>query len=84
MPTRPQIEITREELERAEIPLNHVLIKITRRAEGLKTNAGIVIGFREDEVFAEGDDSHSANLAENIGYVAKVPKALYFNPDDPK
>ncbi len=84
MPTRPQIEITREELERAEIPLNHVLIKITRRAEGLRTNAGVVIGFREDEVFAEGDDSHSANLAENIGYVAKVPHGLYFNPEDPK
>lgn len=84
MPTRPQIELTKEELERAEIPLNHVLIRIDRRAEGLKTNAGIVIGYNEDTVYAEGDDSHSANLAENIGYVTKVPKALYFNPDDPK
>lgn len=84
MPTRPQIEITREELERAEIPLNHVLIKITRRAEGLKTNAGVTIGFNEDIVYAEGDDSHSANLAENVGYVAKVPHGLYFNPEDPK
>lgn len=84
MPTRPQIEITREELERAEIHLNHVLIKITRRAEGLKTNAGIQIGFNEDVVYAEGDDSHSANLAENIGTIVKTPKALYFNPDDPK
>lgn len=84
MPSRPEITITREDLERAEIPLNHVLIKITRRAEGLKTNAGIQIGFNEDVVYAEGDDSHSANLAENIGYVAKVPKALYFNSEDPK
>ena len=84
MPTRPQIEITREELERAEIPLNHVLIKITRRAEGLRTNAGVTIGFNEDVVYAEGDDSHSANLAENVGYVTKVPQGLYFNPEDPK
>lgn len=84
MPNRPEITISKEELNKAEIPLNHVLIKITRRAEGLKTNGGITVGFLTDEVFAEGDDSHSANLAENIGYVAKVPSALYFNPEDPK
>ena len=84
MPSRPEITLTREELERAEIPLNHVLIKITRRAEGLATRAGVVIGYNEDTVYAEGDDSHSANLAENIGYVAKVPHGLYFNPEDPK
>jgi hypothetical protein len=84
MPTRPEITITKEELERAEIPLNHVLIKITRRVEGLTTRGGVTIGFNTDTVYAEGDDSHSANLAENIGYVVKVPKALYFNPDDPK
>ena len=82
MPSRPEITLTREELERAEIPLNHVLIKITRRVEGLRTNAGVTIGFNTDTVYAEGDDSHSANLAENIGYVAKVPSTLYFNPED--
>ena len=84
MPSRPEITLTREELERAEIPLNHVLIKITRRVEGLRTNAGVTIGFNTDTVYAEGDDSHSANLAENIGTVVKLPKALYFNPEDPK
>src|SRR3972149_2100282 len=84
MPTRPQIELTKEELERAEIPLNHVLVKIVRRAEGLKTNAGVLIGYNEDVVYAEGDDSHSANLAEIVGIVIKVPGSLYFNPDDQK
>ncbi len=84
MPTRPQIELTREELDRAEIPLNHVLVKIVRQAEGLKTNAGITVGFNTDLVYAEGDDSHSANMAEVFGIVTKIPGSLYFNPDDPK
>lgn len=84
MPTRPQIEITREELDRAEIPMNHVLVQITRHAEGLKTNAGIQIGFNEDVVYAEGDDSHSANLAEVFGVVTKVPDKLFFDPSDSK
>ena len=83
MPKRPEIELTREELKWAEIPLNHVLIKITRRVEGLKTKGGVTVGFNTDLVYAEGDDSHSANLAEIVGYVAKVPDKLYFNPDDP-
>lgn len=84
MPTRPQIEITREELDRAEIPMNHVLVQITRHAEGLKTHAGIQIGFNEDVVYAEGDDSHSANLAEIFGIVTKVPDSLFFDPTDSK
>jgi hypothetical protein len=83
MPKRPQIELTKEELERAEIPLNHVLVKIVRSAEGLKTHAGITVGFLTDDVFAEGDDSHSANMAEVFGVVTKLPSALYFNPNDP-
>ena len=82
MPKRPEINLTREELNRAEIPINHVLIKITRRVEGLKTKAGVTVGFNTDEVYADGDDSHSANLAEIVGWVAKVPEKLYFNPDD--
>jgi hypothetical protein len=82
MPKRPQIELSREELDRAEIPLNHILVKITRRAEGLKTHAGVLIGYNEDVVYAEGEDSHSANLAEIVGIVIKIPNALYFNPDD--
>jgi len=84
MPKRPQIELTKEELERAEIPMNHVLIKMVFQAEGATTKSGVIIGFNEDDVYAEGDDSHSANLAEVYGIVEKVPQELYFNPDDPK
>jgi len=84
MPKRPQIELTKEELDRAEIPMNHVLIKMVFQAEGATTKSGVIIGFNEDDVYAEGDDSHSANLAEVYGIVEKVPQELYFNPDDPK
>ncbi len=83
MPKRPQITLNKEELERADIPMNHVLVKIVRSAEGLKTKGGVTIGFLTDEVFAEGDDSHSANLAEIHGVVAKVPQRLFFDKDDP-
>jgi len=64
--------------------MNHVLIKMVFRAEGATTKSGVIIGFNEDDVYAEGDDSHSANLAEVYGIVEKVPQELYFNPDDPK
>jgi len=84
MPKRPQIELTKKELERAEIPMNHVLVKVTFRAEGAKTKGGIVIGFNEDVNYAEDDSFWSADLAEIRGEVVKVPQKLYFNPDDPK
>ena len=80
---RPRIELTREELERAEIPLNHVLVEMVHTSEGIKSKGGVVMGFLTDDTFAEGDDSHPANLAECYARVYKVPKALYFNPDDP-
>ena len=83
MPQRPQITLSREELDRAEIPMNHVLVKIIRSSEGLKTNAGITVGFLTDDVFAEGEDSHSANMAEICGVVEKVPDRLFFDKTDP-
>jgi len=80
---RPRIELTREELERAEIPLNHVLIEMVHTSEGAKSKGGVIIGFNLDTTYAEEDNSWVADLAECYGLVHKVPKALYFNPDDP-
>jgi len=82
MPERPQITMTKEELNRAKIPTNHVLVKMLHSAEGLKTKGGIVAGFNVDTVYAEGEDSHSANLAEVYARVYKVPKRLVFNKND--
>jgi len=81
---RPRIELTREELDRAEIPMNHVLVEMIHTSVGIKSKGGVILGFLVDDVFAEGDDSHSANMAECYARVYKVPKALYFNPDDPQ
>lgn len=82
MPKRPQISLTREELDRAEIPVNHVLVKVVRSAEGLKTQGGVVVGFNTDNVYAEGDDSHSANMAEICGIIEKLPYSLFFDKSD--
>jgi len=44
----------------------------------------VILGFNVDTTYAEGDDnSWVADLAECYARVYKVPKALYFNPDDP-
>jgi hypothetical protein len=84
MPTRPQIELTKEELERAEIPTNHILVKMLHTAEGIKSKGGVILGFNTDVVYSEGDDSHSANLSEVYGEVYKVPHKLFFDPKSPQ
>ena len=81
---RPRIELTREELERAEIPLNHVLVEMVHTSEGAKSKGGVIVGFNVDTTYAEEDNSWVADLAECYARVYKVPKALYFNPDDPQ
>jgi hypothetical protein len=82
MPKRPQIELNREELLRAEIPTNHVLVRVIWRAEGATSKSGVVIGFCEDVNYAEDESFWSAELAEIRGEVVKTPKSLYFNPED--
>lgn len=85
MPTRPQIELSKEELLRAEIPVNHVLVKLIHKSEGLKTRGGITIGFNTDTTYASDEkdsSSHPADTAEVYGIVVKTPKSLYFNKED--
>ena len=82
---RPRITLTKEELDRAEIPLNHVLIEMLHTSEGIKSKGGVIMGFNTDVTYAEGDDnSWVADLAECYGRVHKVPGALFFDPDDPQ
>jgi len=81
---RPRIELTKEELERAEIPLNHVLVKMVHTSEGIKSKGGVIVGFNVDTTYAEEDNSWVADLAECYGVVHKVPDALFFDPDDPQ
>jgi len=80
---RPRITLTKEQLERAEIPLNHVLIRMVHNSEGAKSKGGVIVGFNVDTTYVEGDTSWVADLAECYGVVHKVPNALLFDPDDP-
>lgn len=83
MPKRYRNKITKEELERGIIPFNHILVEMPRpSAEGMTSKSGIIVGFLEDDTFAEGDDSHTANMAQVYGIVYRCPDRLYFNKDD--
>jgi len=75
-------ELTAENLINAEIPMNHVLIETDVDWSNKKSKGGIIVGFNEDVLFAEGDSSHVADLTIPYGIVKKTPKLLYFNPDD--
>lgn len=80
MHDRPRTTLTKEELMRAEIPMNHVLIEMKYKSEDLKTHAGIQIGFNPETLYAEGEGSHVADVAETWGIVTKVPNSLFFEP----
>jgi hypothetical protein len=61
---------------------NIVIIEITEATKDKVTKSGIHIGFSDDVVYAEGDESHEADVAEVWGYVAGLPSKLYFNRKD--
>lgn len=82
MPNRPQITLSKEELKRASIPTNHVLVKMLHSNEGAKTKGGIVLGFLTDDVFIADGESHAADVAECYGEVYKTPEKLFFDPND--
>jgi hypothetical protein len=84
MLSRPRTTLTREELDRAEIPMNHILVEMKYKSEDLKTHAGIQIGFNSETLYGEGDGSHIADVAETWGIVTKVPNKLFFEPGNPK
>ena len=83
MPTRPQIRISKEELDSSSIVYNHILVRMPYTHEGVKSKAGVVMGFNLDTTYADKTDSHTANLAEVWGEVYRVPERLFYDPDDP-
>lgn len=84
MPVRPRITLSKEELKRAKIPTNHVLVKLIYRSEGLMTKGGIVVGFNEDTNYAEDDSYHVSDIAEIYAEVVKVPEKLFFDKTSPQ
>lgn len=68
-------------MEEGVLPLNnHVIVEMLYNSEGITTKGGIIIGFNKDVVYAEGEDSHAADLQEVCGRVWKAPDKLYFSP----
>jgi len=80
-----RIKLSKKEFDSGEVPYlsNHVLIEMVFSSDGVKTKSGIIVGFNKDVNYAEGSDSHDANLQEVWGVVARAPEKLYYNEDDP-
>lgn len=77
-------EISLEEFGRAKVPRvgKYVLVEIFDWNEDLRTKSGVVIGFNPDVLYAEGKDSHIADVARVHGRIVKQPEVLYFNAKD--
>lgn len=75
-------DVTREQLDEGILPVNHVLVEAEEPQDGRKTKGGIICGFNEDVVYAEGSDSHAADMVVPYGKVYKLPESLYYNEDD--
>lgn len=75
-------KLTQQEFDKAEVvfPSNSVIVEIDNWKEALKTKTGIVIGFNEDVLYAEGEGSHIADVARVYGRVVKFPSRIYFHP----
>lgn len=81
----PKIELTRKQLDEGILTdkCNQVIVEMTYSSEGATTRSGIVYGFNRSVNYAEGSDSHPANLQEVWGIVYKCPPKLYYNENDP-
>jgi hypothetical protein len=82
-------EVTREQLDNAVLPQNHVLCEQFYESEGMKTKSGIIIGVLTDLTYQDADNpnddsSHVADFAESAMRVVRLPERLYFNPEDDK
>jgi hypothetical protein len=81
----PKIELTRKQLDEGILTdkCNQVIVEMTYSSDGATTRSGIVYGFNRSVNYAEGSDSHPANLQEVWGIVYKCPPKLYYNENDP-
>jgi len=80
-----QTRISKDQLERGsalEIG-NYVIVEVNFSVEGFTTKSGIVVGFNTDDIYAEGTESHAADLTEVYGRVESVPKRLAYTRKDP-
>ena len=83
-----KIDVTKSELENGVLPQNAVLCEQFYTSEGATTKSGIIYGVNTDLTYANPDeptaDFHASSMAEVAMKVVKLPKELYFNPEDEK
>ncbi len=74
--------LTKAEFDRYEVspPCNKIIVRVEHKE--IKTPVGIKLSFNDDVLYAEGNDSHVANMSTVMGVVVKQPDRLYFNPRD--
>lgn len=74
--------LTKEQFERytCNYPCNHIIVRIDPKE--ITTPTGIKLDFNDDVLYAEGTDSHVANMSTVMGTIIKQPEKLYFNPHD--
>ena len=75
------IKVTDKDISNWRIPSdsNNVIIEITERTKDKITKGGVYVGHNEDVIYAEGEGSHEADVAEVWGTVAVVPDKLFFD-----
>ena len=61
-------------------PANKIMVRIDKK--DIRTKSGVLLSFNEDNIYAEGEGSHAADVATVFGTVAKVPEKIYFHPRD--
>lgn len=77
-----RITLSREQFDRMKciFPCNKVIVRIEKKP--INTPSGINLDFNDDVLYAEGEDSHVANMSTVMGTIVKQPDRLYFNPHD--
>ena len=79
------MRITESEFNRGTAPNigNHVIVEVFFSVEGFETKSGVIVGFNTDAIYAEGVESHAADLTEVYGRVVRTPKKLAYSRKDP-
>ncbi len=81
MESRSIIKIKESDIGQWKLPPDgqQVIIEITERTEDKKTKGGLMVGHNADDVYAEGDSSHKADVAEVWGTIMAVPTDLHYH-----
>lgn len=82
MAENPRTKLSRVAFENMNVhyPCNMVIVRMPPEKDILV--AGIKINFNDEVLYAEGNESHIADMAPVMGVVSKVVEKLYYNRKD--